>query len=253
MPTPSRPPSSPWASTSPQRSWEHSPRSVLGGANGTISVQVRETGTQVAAGTFSVKLFTAADGVTAASPFASIPERLKLKSGQAMTLHLKFAFPSSLSDGSYNVVATVDTGAVRDLNTVNNTAVSATVVDIAAPFIDLTGSGLVAPVFNGTKPASIAFTLTNNGNIAMGAKASTLQFLAATSGTLTGAVVIATQPLRPNLKASSSHAVRAKLVLPSTVPAGTYFLLALLDPSNVFDDTNTSNNLVVSGNTFVVG
>jgi hypothetical protein len=44
-----------------------------------------------------------------------------------------------------------------------------------------------------------------------------------------------------------------KLALPSTVPAGTYTLLALLDPANVFKDPSAATNFIVSGNTFVVG
>jgi uncharacterized delta-60 repeat protein len=231
------------------------PHAVIGGAKGTISVQVRETGTQLASGTFSVQLFTVAHGAIAAGqvPFASIAERLKLKQGQSILLHVKFAFPSSLANGNYQIAATIATGSMHDLNTANNTAISAAAVTIAAPFIDLTGSGLSAPAFSGTKPASIAFTVTNNGNIPTPAKSSTLQFLASTDGTLASAVPLATQPFRPNLKASSSHVLRTKLALPSALAAGTYTLLVLLDPANLFNDSDVSNNLLKSGNTFAVG
>jgi len=42
-------------------------------------------------------------------------------------------------------------------------------------------------------------------------------------------------------------------VFPASLPAGTYFLLALLDPSNILKDPITGNNLLVSGTSFVVG
>ena len=55
-----------------------------------------------------------------------------------------------------------------------------------------------------------------------------------------------------NFKPHVKHVFKVKLSLPAGLPAGTYMLVALLDPANVFDDPNAATNFIVSGNTFVV-
>jgi hypothetical protein len=230
------------------------PQSVIGGGKGAASVTIAEVGTQVASGTFTIQLFasSAPTVATGETPFQSFPEKLKLAQGKAKSEHLKFLFPSSLTDGNYYLVANVDTGAVRDLNLANNVSASTTSVLIAAPFVRLAGSGLTAPTFNGAKPASVSFTLMNDGNEPATAT-SAVQFFASTNGALTGAISLATVPLRLSLKPNAAKAFKVKLSLPSSLPAGTYMLLALLDPANVFKDPNAATNFIVSGNTFVAG
>jgi len=168
----------------------------------------------------------------------------------ARDLHLKFLYPSSLSEGSYYLLATVVPSAATDLNLANNTSASSTTVLIAPPFVLLAGSGLTAPAFNGIKPAVVSFTIMNIGNETASAH-SAVQFLASSDGMLSDAISLATAPLSLKLKPGASHVFKVKLSLPSTLPAGTYMLLALLDPANVFNDPNAATNFIVSGNAFI--
>jgi len=229
------------------------PQSVVGGGKGTTVVTVGEAGTELAAGTYTVELFASPNPyvATGQTPFQSFPEKLKLKENAAKSLHLKFAYPSSLSDGHYYIITTVSTGSARDLNLANNTAVSTAPVLIAKPFVKLSGGALTAPTFNGVKPVLVSLTLTNAGNITASATTA-IQFFASTTGTPTGAISLATVPLRLKLKSGAAHVYKAKLALPTTLPAGTYMLVALLDPANIFNDPNAAMNFIVSGNTFVV-
>ena len=216
-------------------------------------MNIAETGTQLAAGTFAIELFasTTSSPTAGQTPFQTFPEKLKLKEGMAKDLKLKFQYPTSLSKGSYYLVATVDTGSVRDLDPLNNTSASSSTVLIAPPFVQLSGGALTAPTFNGAKPASVSITITNSGNETASAT-SAIQFFASTTGSPTGAISLATTPLKLNLKSGATHVYKLKLALPATLAAGTYMLVAILDPANVFNDPNAAMNFIVSGNTFIV-
>jgi hypothetical protein len=227
------------------------PASIIGGGKGTATVNIAEAGTELASGAFTIELFASTTPSVPAgeTPFQTVPAKLKLKEGGAENVKLKFKYPTSLATGSYYLIASIDTGALRDLNAGNNSSASASTVLIAPPFVQLNGSGLTAPTFDGAKPASVSFTITNVGNET--ASASAVQFFASTTATPTGGISLATTPLKLNLKAGAGHLYKFKLALPTTLPAGTYMLVALLDPANVFNDPNSAMNFIVSGNTFV--
>jgi uncharacterized delta-60 repeat protein len=230
------------------------PPSVIGGAKGTVSVSVTEAGSAPAAGTFMIELIASSSEnlTTTQTPVQSFAEKMSLKAGKAKTYRLKFAYPSSLPAGNYFLAANVTAMGERDLNPANNTSVSSTSTTIAQPFVRLKGAGLTAPTFNGAKPAVVSFIITNTGN-EPATTASAVQYFASINGTLTGAISLATAPLSLGLKPNVSHVFKAKFSLPSTLPAGSYTLVALLDPANVFNDPNAGTNFVVSGNTFIAG
>jgi uncharacterized delta-60 repeat protein len=230
------------------------PQSIIGGAKGSVSVTVSEAGSQLAAGTFTIELIATNSATlgTVQFPVQSFAEKMSLKEGKAKTYRLKFLYPSSLTDGNYYIAAVVETGAARDLNVANNTSVSTASTRIAAPFVQLTGGALTAPTFAGAKPASISFTISDSGN-EPATTSFAVKFFASSTGTLTGAFALATESLRLALKPNASHPAKLKLALPATLPAGTYSLVALLDPANVFNDPNAATNFIVSGNSFVVG
>jgi hypothetical protein len=229
------------------------PASVVGGAKSTVSVQVTEGGNLPVTGVVTIELFASpdADSTAGISAFASMPEKLKLKENQAKTFRLKFTFPSPATSSTDYLLATVDPGSLQDLDILNNTAASTSTVVIANPFVDLSGSGLTAPVFTAGKPATVSFDVTNNGNVPTTAR-SAVEFLASPDGTFAGGIPLPTVPLMLNLKPGATKVYKIKLTLPTTLPSGSYNLLALLDPANVVNDPNTGNNLIVSGNMFSV-
>jgi uncharacterized delta-60 repeat protein len=232
----------------------HLPPTVIGGGKGTLAVNITEMGTDSATGTYAIQLFASETQVLASdeTPFRSIPEKLNLKSGQGKTIRLTFQYPAALADGNYFLAATVVTGAVHDLNSANNTAVSSYPVLIAMPFVRLAGSDLKTPAFDGAKSAFASLSLMNAGN-EPASKPFAMQFFASTDGGLSDAIPLETVPIRTTLRPGASRAFRLKLSLPATLPAGTYKLLALLDVANVFQDPDAAMNFVVSDSSFVVG
>ena len=230
------------------------PPSVIGGAKGTVSVTITETGTTPATGTFMIELIASSTQnlTTPQTMVQGFPEKMSLKEGKSKTYKLKFLYPSALPNGSYFMAADVSAGNARDLNLSNNTSVSSTPTVIAKPFVQLKGGVLTAPTFNGAKPAVVSFIITNIGN-EPATMASAVQFFASTTGTLAGAISLATAPLSLGLKPNASHAFKAKLSLPTTLPAGTYTLWRC-SIRRMFSMIQTPGaNFVVSGNMFVTG
>jgi uncharacterized delta-60 repeat protein len=229
------------------------PSSVIGGGKGTASVVVTNTGTNLASGTVTVSLF-ASPGPTPQVGDALIksqPQAVKLLTNKNKAIKFSFVFPGSVIDGNYFLVAQVTSGGIQDINASNNIAASSSAVRIAKPFVDLSGHlGSIPGSFPAGKKTIINVTVTNSGNEL--AKSSTVQFLASADKTLATGTVIGSAPLALNLKAGASKSFKESFVFPSSLPAGTYFLLALLDPSNILKDPNFSNNLLVSGTSFVV-
>jgi uncharacterized delta-60 repeat protein len=228
------------------------PTAVVGGAKGNTTVQVTESGTTLANGAVTITLSVSpnADGSGAVSIQNFPNQKISLKQSKGKIFKLKFLYPTSLADGNYFLIATVDTGQVRDLDAINNTAASSVAVDIAAPFVDLSGSNLTISSFKPGKPAPVVFSIINNGNIFAKGTIS-VEFLASPNQTLASGLSLITVPgLKLNLKNGLSKPIHERLIIPSTLPAGTYFLLAVIDPDNILSDANTNNNLLVSVGTF---
>jgi len=114
------------------------------------------------------------------------------------------------------------------------------------------GEPSTGPAFVASKPSTVRFTITDTGNVPIVGTAS-VEFFAGTDMTIADATSLVIMPLRVNLKPGASHARFRQDRLPTTLPARQYFLLCLLDPSDVLSDTNSGNNLLVSGNMFTVG
>jgi uncharacterized delta-60 repeat protein len=223
------------------------PASVVGGAKGTATVQVNESGSDVASGVVTIQLFASPDAAldSGLTPFGTFPESIKLKTGQARTFKLKYAFPAGVADGDYFLVANIDTGSIQQLNAVDTVAASASPVRIAAPFVDLAGSGLtpVGSVLPG-KPGTVSFSITDNGNVP--AKATVpVELLASVDGTVGNGIMLASPALALNLPVGATRNFHEKFTMP-TLSSGSYFLVAVVDPSNTLNDPNFGNNVIVS-------
>lgn len=235
------------------------PGAVLGGAKQSVSVQVTEAGNVLAEGTFAIDLYLSTNPLLGSdqNPFQTFPVKVKLQPDMKTTFNLQFDYPTSVSDGSYYLIATVDTGSIVDLNPGNATVSSAAALDLAQPYVQLDGTTLQAPAFNGTRPAAVSFTVTNNGNFPA-TKTSAVQILASVDGSLADAVTIVTAPINFNLKPGQSRVFRKTVSLKPSLPPATYNLLALLDPAGVYgvagalDDPTAPDNLLLSVNTFAV-
>jgi uncharacterized delta-60 repeat protein len=227
------------------------PSAVVGGAKGSVSIRVVEDGSDFPLSSITIDLSVSQSSAGGGGPsFHSLSEKITLKPQKSKIFKLTFDYPSTLPNGNYYLLATVDTGTVQDLNLENNTAASNSAVEIAAAFIDLTGSNLTLSTFKTGKPAQVSFDIINNGNEPAKGVVS-VEYLASVDKMQSDAITLMTVPgLSLNVKNASTKPAHQKLTIPTTLPAGTYYLLAVLDPANKLGDTDTSNNLLISSGQF---
>jgi uncharacterized delta-60 repeat protein len=230
------------------------PAAAVEGAKGLIGVQVTENGTDPAAGAVTIQILASLNGqANTGTPLTlspTAPPRINLRQNQSHVFVFHYTLPSSV--GNYFLVTNVTPPtSQRELNANNNVAASSTPVQVAAPFIDLAGSGLISV---GTvavgKFATISFTVANNGNVL--AKSVPVQVLASPNGTVAGGTQVAEPTLLLNLPATTTRKYRLTFKMPSTLPATNYTLVVVLDPANTLSDPNLANNVIVGSQQFVV-
>jgi hypothetical protein len=234
------------------------PAAVVGGAKTKgATLKLTNTGDQDAKATVAVTVFASADQELDETQDTSIAVingvKLAVKKGKGKTVKLKFTqFPSTLADGDYYLIARVDSGGVLpELKKSDNNAVTASPINIAAPFTELSGrpgsiKGTLAP---GAKVSASA-PVVNAGNVAV--KASVPVAIVASPGDQTlgnGDTTIATPTVKMSIKPGASKNVKLSFTLPATgLTPGTYSLLAVLDAGGTLPtEKNAANNVVVLG------
>lgn len=225
------------------------PAAVVGGAKGKLTVRVTNSGTGLVSGPVSVGLYASAGNgsfePSSDTLITTLTKNLKLKTTKAKTLKFNFAYPASVADGSYSILAVVDpSNSVSESNDTNNVAVAPTPVTIAAPFVDLTGTlpGAPAALTQGAK-GTVSVLVANGGNVVASGTV-TVTVHASTDATLAGSVgQLGTATTKLKLKAGAAKAFKVKYAVP-TLTAGNYFLVAQIDSGNGVTESNETNNLV---------
>ena len=114
---------------------------------------------------------------------------------------------------------------------------------------DLVGSLDIANLPNPLVPGdsvTVALMVTNQGDQSAVGRMD-IQFYLSTEPSMAdawGPVVLANQAV--SLAPGRAKAFRAKVTVPSSIPAGNYYLLAQIDPSHAISADNPANNFVVS-------
>ena len=209
-----------------------------------VAVTVTNAAAEAFAGPVTVTLFATANETFEADAdpqLAVTTKRLKLESGQSRAVKLKVTSLPALPDGDYRVLARVtapgvDPAGNASFNTVN----------VAAPFVDLAGT-FAAPTpatLARGKRARLALTLTNASNSPIKATVPVSVSLAPPPDTAGAPAALGTVNARVSLKAGQTRTVRLSVPVPADLPAGTYFLDAVLDPANVLAEGNETNNAV---------
>lgn len=231
------------------------PASVIAGTKAIATVQITESGTSTASGSVTINLAASTNNqATGALPVQSFSERLNLKPNQRAVYKLPFVVPQSIPDATYYMLATVSPVGMNDLNLANNTAANPSTVQTVQPFADLAGGGVTTPpALARGKSATVSVSMSNRGNIAIKGSVP-LQFLASPDWTLASAFAISGPgTVKVNLAPGATGSYAAKIAVPTTLPAGSYFLLVQLDPGNALGDPNLANNLVTSSSRLIVG
>ena len=184
-----------------------------------------------------------------------------LQPGQTGTYVACFTLPQDLPAGDYYLRAVVDSSnTIMETNETNNTAYGQNKYQVRAAFVDLTGSFGTLSLPNPTKAGDyvlVPLQVTNGGNVPASSWC-TLQVWASLDGDLTkGADDYKLAETRPYiyLGAAQTGTYYLAFLVPGSIPAGTYDLVAVIDSANDIAETNPggeTNNQVLLADRFVM-
>jgi uncharacterized delta-60 repeat protein len=224
------------------------PTAIAGGTKATATVVLTEVGADLASGTVTLDLELATDAQgNGAIPLKTVAERISLAGGRSHAYKIPFVYPTTLT-GNYYLLADVISGttpALRDLNQLNNLSPAGNPVAITPPFQSLEGSALSAlSALTPGKVAHVEFTITNDGNVLAKGKTSVDLYLS-TNQTVAGGTLIPTNTFAIALLPGASHIYRLSVAVPKTIAAGSYVLIAVVDPLNSLGATDHSRGSTI--------
>ena len=231
------------------------PISVVGGSSDRLKLLLTNLQATKFTGSATITIYASTDQTVSVDDAAIATLSLKtlsLHAGGSKSIHVKFDYPTTLPDGSYYLIASVQANPVSLLTSATSTqvapatAVSTTQVAIAAPKVDLavsSPSGQAVKVTPG-KGASVTITLENLGNVvALGNV--TVSLYASTDETLDSSdTMLATRAVRIRLRPGRAKTLRIHFVAPLDQMGGTYNVLASISSVTNPLDTNSSNDVV---------
>jgi len=229
------------------------PTSVIGGTKQKVLVNVLNVGDLPAEGALDITLYTSADQTLGSGDreiFTLAGKPVKLKpltfGGRAKRFNLKFTYPVDIADGAYFLLAEVNPAqSIQELNPNNNSAFSNQPVQIAAPFVDMTGAGVTGTPLTIGKAASLPVTITNAGNIKLKTTSGITLVLSQDQTLDDGDTQVTATPARVNLNPQASKPLKLRLTPPAVAP-GDYFLFVIIDSANAVAERNEANNLLAS-------
>ena len=223
------------------------PSAVLGSSSGKLTLRITDTGTPKFSGPIAITLVASTDA-TFSSDDAQMTTlmlpRVNLKQGASKNVNLKFKYPSNLADGSYYLIADVD---ATSTNTAADSVVSAP-VQIKGPTVDLSAAFAPSSVSIKAGKTTNAFVSVGNLGNVMAAGTVTITLYSSTDQTLDASdTVITTIPgVKIRIKSGQSKKLHIHFVAPANLAAGSYNLIASINPLTVPADTNTANNVAVA-------
>jgi hypothetical protein len=216
---------------------------VVAGAKlkGAVTVVVADAGAAVA-GPATVTLYASTTPtLAAATQIATSKSNLKLKAGRAKVFSFKISqLPATLPAGTYYIVSEV-----TDSAGASSPAASTGTVTVAPPFVTLSAASASVPAaVKLGKLASAVVAVTNSGNVPA---AGSLQIalsarLPGTSGSAD--VPLQTVTVKIKIKPAGARRLRLRFLVPSTLQAGSYSLVAQLDPNNAFAESALPSPIV---------
>lgn len=227
----------------------NSPRvSVIGGDGGSLRLRITNVGNTRFTGPVSITLYASTDQ-TLTSDDTQITTlslaNLNLRVGGSRTVNVRFNYPTSLADGSYYLIASVDEVGT---NTAPANAVTATQTDLAAANVDL------STTFNSTQPITVTpgqndsatVTVQNLGNVTASGTLD-LSLYASVDGAIDSSSEFLTSiPTRTiRIRPGKSVTLRIKFAAPVDLAAGSYQLIASAISSTNPADTNSANDVAV--------
>jgi subtilase family serine protease len=165
-----------------------------------------------------------------------------LGAGQYAARYEMPVVPPATAPGSYYVLYVADPlNAVSETDETNNVAYQTLLV--VAPGIDLLVQqvGLAASTVTPGFAISSFSSIQNAGNII--SPNVTVSYYLSVDPLLDAADVLLSTTTGPGVPANSSQGRSASLMIPAGTPAGTHYVLLVVDPQNAIVETNENNNL----------
>jgi cyclophilin family peptidyl-prolyl cis-trans isomerase len=227
------------------------PPSVVAGSKTTVAavLKITNTGNIVSTGVTTIDLYASTNGTTTgANLITSVARKLSIKPGKSVSVSIPLGKYPLVANGSYTILAQV----TDPKGNVTAQAFPAPVT-IAAAEIDLTGAFASVP---GTatigKTISVTLDVTNSGNTTA---AGLLDILFSASAASTGAdpVQLAALTQHINLKPGGKITLHLKVPVASGTTAGQQYLVATIDPNDVFNSSGVTNNTTITPTAITFG
>lgn len=233
------------------------PAAVVGGAKAKgakVSVTIANTGDADLNAPVTIGLFASSDTTfDEVDTVVGVPvtKTLAIKQGAQKVVKFKVTSFPSVADGDYFLIAKTTSAGLAD-----GTSASAATVNIAAPFVDVTGA--FAPTTKTSlkrgKKGLTPVTVTNLGNIDATGTIDVALTLVASPGSELADVPVAVKPVKLKLKPGASKAAKLSFVVPADTAIGSYTLQATVDSGNALAERDETNNGVTGTSaTFIVG
>jgi hypothetical protein len=223
------------------------PAAVLPGATFTATDTVRNQGLVTAAAS-TTRYYLSLDAVKSADDLllpGSRPVPI-LAAGASSTATVTLSIPVATALGAYYVVACADAvNAVAEASETDNCRASATTVQITRPDLVEIALGDPPAVAAPGGRFAVADTVRNQGAVAS-LGSTTRYYLSADAGRGAGDVLLSGTRAVPVLAANGSAGGSVTVTIPTTVPAGLYFLLACADDMLVVVEVAEANNCLAS-------
>ena len=221
------------------------PPAVVAGSKTKVAavIKIINTGNILSRGNTAISLYASPDGTVAGGTLIkTVLRKLAIRAGKSISVSIPLDAYPSVADGACSIVAQV----IDPLSQASSET-SASIVQIARAHIDLAAVALTVPASAATgKSITVALSLNNLGNI-IAAGHLEIAFIGSASSNGSNPFALATLQTTIRLQPGKIQIVHLKVPVPAGVPLGTMYLTADVDPSNAFDETDLTNNVVVSG------
>jgi subtilase family serine protease len=228
---------------------------AVAGQRDTATVRVRNDGNQKLNRTVSLAVYLSPDPVIDSGDRQVVfrEKKLSIKAGKSHKLEFKFTYPEDAPPGAYYVLAQADLqNTIVERAEDNNVGMGNPVV-LAPPLIDLSGTFKNSISNLGrSKSKNVSLRLRADGNTSATGRI-TIQLFASADGVLdAGDILIGQLTDRSiDLAPGKGKTLKIKAKAPESLPAGNYTLIAFIDATAVFAETNEANNAVVGSSVTV--
>jgi hypothetical protein len=222
------------------------PAATIGGSNGVVRLRLTNTDATKFTGPVTITL-SASTSATASTGNPTITvtslSKVTLKAGAAKTFSVKSQFPTTLTDGSYYLDASITADgtntAAAEVTTAAPMIISAPRVDLATSFA-ASGAITVHP----GKGSNAVIDISNLGNVTAAGTIDLQLYASPTGGLDSSSILIGTATARKvNLRAGRSTKFSVHFIAPSSIAGGAYSLLASLSSATQPADNNAANDI----------